>query len=481
MPTRAPVRLDRLVAAIPEDLGARLVRDDPDAAQAVVDDTTHDSRQAGAGALFVCVVGAETDGHRFAPDAVRSGATALLVERELDLDVPQIVVADVRRAHGHVAAAVHGHPAAALTTIGVTGTNGKTTTTHLLGAALGGAGRQVSVIGTLSGVRTTPEASDLQRTLAGMRDNGTDTVVMEVSSHALALHRVDGMRFGAAVFTNLGRDHLDLHTSMEDYFRAKARLFTPEMTELGVVNVDDAHGQLLLDVGGVPMHTFSRVDAIDVEVRPDRHRYRWRGHDVTVPLGGDVNVANSLAALTTCAALDVDLSAAVAGLAAARPVPGRFEPVGVGLDHGFSVIVDYAHTPDGLATVLASARRLVDGGRVIVVFGCGGERDRDKRGLMGAAAAAGADAVVVTSDNPRGEDPAAIIADVLAGVDARYRDRLVVEEDRRVAIGTALHAARRGDVVIIAGKGHETTQTIGATAHPFDDRVVARELLEGLT
>lgn len=478
---RGPVTIAALFDAIPADLRVRLALTGATGAATPVVDATHDSRQVTPGSLFVCVVGTESDGHGFAPEALAAGAVALVVERELELDVPQLVVADSRRAHGHVAAAVHGHPAASLTTVGVTGTNGKTTTTHLLAAALRGAGRDVAVVGTLSGTRTTPEASDLQRTLATMRDRGTDSVVMEVSSHALALHRVDGMRVDAAVFTNLGRDHLDLHDSMEDYFRAKARLFTPALAAIGIVNADDAHGRLLLDVGELPIHPFHLADASDVRVGPGEHRFRWRDREVVVPLGGDVNVANSLAALTTCDALGVDLDRAVGGLASAEAVPGRFELVGVGLDHGFSVVVDYAHTPDGLATVLGSARRLADGGRVIVVFGCGGDRDRDKRGLMGAVAGERADLAIVTSDNPRREEPAAIIADVLAGVPAGYRDRLVVDEDRRAAIATALGAARRGDVVVIAGKGHETTQTIGATAHPFDDRVVAREILEGLT
>ncbi|MEX2627922.1 MAG: UDP-N-acetylmuramyl-tripeptide synthetase, partial [Ilumatobacteraceae bacterium] len=343
---RAPVTIADLYDAIPADLRVQLARAGPEGASTPVVDATHDSRRVTPGSLFVCVTGAESDGHRFAPEALAAGSVGLLVERELELDVPQMVVTDSRRAHGHVAAAVHRHPAASLTTVGVTGTNGKTTTTHLLAAALRGAGRDVAVVGTLSGTRTTPEASDLQRTLAVMRDRGTDTVVMEVSSHALALHRIDGMRVDAAVFTNLGRDHLDHHDSMEDYFRAKARLFTPALAAIGIVNADDAHGRLLLDVGEVPIHPFHLADATDVRVGPGEHRFRWRDREVVVPLGGDVNVMNSLAALTTCHALDVDLDRAVGGLASAEAVPGRFELVGVGLEHGFPVVVDYAHTPD---------------------------------------------------------------------------------------------------------------------------------------
>jgi UDP-N-acetylmuramoyl-L-alanyl-D-glutamate--2,6-diaminopimelate ligase len=473
-PTRATVA--DLAAAAPPG-GAAAVTGDPGT---VVSDVVHDSRDVTSGALFACLVGDHDDGHRFAATAIELGATALLVERELPHDVAQIVVGDTRRALGHVASAFHGHPSAAMTTVGITGTNGKTTSAHLLAAALRGTGRAVEVLGTLSGTRTTPEAPHLQRRLAEWRDAGTDAVVMEVSSHALALHRVDGTSFDVAVFTNLGRDHLDLHRSMEEYFRAKAALFTPALSAQGVVNRDDPYGRLLLDVGDIPVHTFGLDDAHDVTFGADVHRFRWRDREVTVPIGGDVNLPNSLAALATCEVLDVDLDAAVAGLAQAGPVPGRFELVGGDLDIGFAVVVDYAHTPDGLEVVLGSARRIAaDRGRVIVVFGCGGDRDRDKRRHMGAAAAGGADVVVVTSDNPRTESPEAIIDDVLDGVAPGYRDRLVVEADRRAAIGLALGEARRGDVVVIAGKGHETTQTIGATAHPFDDRVVARELLEG--
>lgn len=473
--------LGEAASAVPAALAPRVVGP----VDVAVTDATHDSRQVRSGTVFVCVRGANADGHDFAAEAVARGASALLVDHPLPAleGTPQLVVSDTRRAHGHLAAAVHRHPAESLLVIGVTGTNGKTTTAHLLGAALSGAGRRTTVLGTLSGERTTPEASDLQRRLRELADTGTDTVVMEVSSHALALHRVDGMRFDAAVFTNLGRDHLDLHGTVEDYFRAKARLFDPGLAAVGVVNRDDRHGRLLLDAAEIPVHPYGLADVTDVVVGAGAHRYRWRERAVTVPLGGDVNVPNSLAALTCCGALGVDLDLAVGGLAVAPPVPGRFESVTTTGECGFDVVVDYAHTPDGLEVVLSSARRLVaergDGGRVIVVFGCGGERDTEKRPLMGAAAVRGADQVIVTSDNPRNEEPAAIIDDVLVGIEARYRDVVVVEPDRRTAIATAVGRARSGDVVVIAGKGHETTQTIGAATLPFDDRVVARELLEG--
>lgn len=467
-----------LLDDLPPSLVVELVGDLPPA----VVDLTHDSRQVAPGWVFACVPGGQHDGHDFAASAVASGAVLLLVERRLPAtdvgDVAQLVVTDVRRAMGHAAAWVHGHPAAALTLVGVTGTNGKTTTTRLLGAIARAAGREVRELGTLSGARTTPEAPDLQRLLAGFVRDGVDTVVMEVSSHALALHRVTGTRFDVAVFTNLGRDHLDLHESMEAYFRAKASLFMPDLSDVGVTNLDDPYGRLLLDVAAIEMVGYSLDDAADLVVGVDHHSFRWRGVPVHVPVGGEFNAANSLAALTAADALGIDAATAAQGLAAADPVPGRFEVVRSGADE-VSVVVDYAHTPESLEHVLRSARGLVPG-RVIVVFGCGGDRDTDKRPLMGAAAASNADLAVVTSDNPRHEDPLSIVDAVVAGIDGRYRSRVTVEPDRRTAIRLAIGNARPGDVVVIAGKGHETTQTIGDQALPFDDREVAREALQAV-
>ncbi|MDJ0770215.1 MAG: UDP-N-acetylmuramoyl-L-alanyl-D-glutamate--2,6-diaminopimelate ligase [Ilumatobacter sp.] len=462
-----------LAEAVPEALRRETV--DLAGAPPVVD-LTHDSRQVRPGWAFACVVGDTLDGHDFAEGAVSAGASLLLVERQLALDVAQIVVTDVRAAMGHVAAAVHGEPATRLRVVGITGTNGKTTTTHLLGSILNAAGLAERRLGTLSGARTTPEAPDLQRRLAGFVREGVDAVVMEVSSHALALHRVAGTRFEVATFTNLGRDHLDLHESMEAYFRAKASLFTPELSNSGVTNADDPYGRLLLDAAAIPMRSYASDDAQDVGVSVDHHRFRWRGHDVRVPIGGRFNVMNSLAALATADALGIDPSVAVAGLADCPPVPGRFEVIG-GPDDDISVVVDYAHTPDGIVELLGAARNLTGTGRVIVVFGCGGDRDADKRPLMGAAAAEHADLVFATSDNPRNEDPMAIIDAAVEGIEERYRGGLVIEPDRAAAIGAAVATARKGDVVVIAGKGHETTQTIGDVAHPFDDRVVARAAL----
>ncbi len=437
---------------------------------------THDSRRVRPGTLFCCLRGERVDGHDFAPAAVAGGATALLVERSLGLDVAEVIVEDTRVAMAPLAAAFFGEPSASLAVVGVTGTNGKTTVTHLLAAVLEAAGWPTGIIGTLSGSHTTPEAPELQERLAAFRDEGRRAVSMEVSSHALAMHRVDATRFAVAVFTNLGRDHLDFHHTEARYFAAKARLFQPDLSALGVVNRDDPHGQLLLDAATIPTVSYSRADAHDVVVAPDHARFTWRGQRVRLRLGGGFNVANALAAATAASALGIDDATVAAGLSGAPVVPGRFEPVDAG--QGFAVIVDYAHTPDGLAEALTAARQATEG-RVLVVFGCGGDRDATKRPAMGATAAALADVAVVTSDNPRSEDPAAIISAELSGVPAGAPTRLLVEPDRRTAIAMAFESAGEGDVVLIAGKGHETTQTVGDRVLPFDDRAVARQLLEG--
>lgn len=440
---------------------------------------THDSRRVQPGWIFCCVPGSVSDGHDHAPAAVQSGAVALLVQRELPIDVPQVVVPDARAAVGHLAAAVWGNPAQSLLMVGVTGTNGKTTTTSLIAEVLRASGMPTGVIGTLTGRFTTPEPCDLQQQLADFVAAGTRAVVMEVSSHALELHRVNGCRFAVAVFTNLGRDHLDLHGTMERYFAAKALLFTPALCDRAVVNVDDVYGRLLLDASEVPTVGFSSVDLAGLDVTATTHEYEWRGQRVRVGIGGAFNAFNSLAAATACAELGVEPPTIAAGLAVAAAVPGRFEPVRAG--QAFDVIVDFAHTPDGLREALGAARRATPAGRLIAVFGCGGDRDREKRPQMGAVAAELADLVVVTSDNPRSEDPLSIMNAVIGGVPQGYRDRVLSEPDRRRAFSVAFAHARAGDVVVIAGKGHETTQTIGAQVLPFDDRAVARELLEAMS
>lgn len=440
-------------------------------------DVTHDSERVSTEAMYCCVKGATRDGHDFASVAVQAGATVLLVERLLPLDVTQVLTTNVRRAMGFVAAAVHGWPSDHLTMVGVTGTNGKTTTTNLIATVLRGEGTSTAVIGTIGGTRTTPESTDLQRRLAELRDSGTQAVVMEVTSHALALDRVAGTRFDVSVFTNLFRDHLDFHGTQEQYFAAKAKLFEPGLSKRAVVNRDDVHGKLLIDAAAIECTSFGASDVSDVVVTPRHHEFTWKGSRVRVPLGGRFNVMNSLAAATTSSVLGVQTSAIASHLVDAAVVPGRFQVVDSGLRP--TVIVDYAHDADSLSIVISATRELVAGGsRVIVVFGCGGDRDKGKRPEMGRVASELADVTYVTSDNPRSESPASIAADILAGVASERASRVSVELDRRAAIERAISEAKADDVVIIAGKGHETTQTIGDESLPFDDVLVARSALE---
>ena len=446
--------------------------------EALINAIAHDSREVAAGTLFCCIRGEHTDGHLFAEDAIAAGATALLVDHRVNLSRPvaQLIVADTRTAMGPVAAAVLGHPGDTMELIAITGTNGKTTTAHMLASILAASGRAVEVIGTLTQKRTTPEATDLQIRLAELRDGGTTDVVMEVTSHALQLHRVDGLRFRVGVFTNLSQDHLDFHETMEAYFRAKARLFDPSFIEQAVVNADDLHGHLLIDAATVPTTAFGLAEAQDLVLNTESSTFTWRGTPIVLAMGGGFNVSNALAAAVTAECLGVDRAAIAEGLRTVT-VPGRYEPITEG--QPFAVVVDFAHTPDGLERVLRAARStLGSDGRLIVVFGCGGDRDRSKRPQMGAIASVLADLAVLTSDNPRREDPFAIIAEVEAG--AASGRSLVVEIDRRVAIARALRSARPGDVVVIAGKGHESGQEIGGITRPFDDRVVAREELRAL-
>ncbi len=457
-----------------------------------ISSVVHDSRQVTDGSLYACLRGSHFDGHAFAERAVAAGAVAVLSDHQLaDIgDVAQIVVDDTRLRIGPISARVAGNPSRVLATAGITGTNGKTTTAALLASIFEAAGRPCGVVGTLRGPRTTPEAPELQGLLRGFVDTGLTAAVLEVSSHALAMHRVDGTEFDAVVFTNLGHDHLDLHGSHEEYFRAKARLFSSSFAPLGIVNADDPHGRLIADTATTDQPgkefrvvTYSTNELSDVSVTATEHRYVWRAKPVEVPIGGDFNVANSLAALTTAVELGIDADVAIAGLATIPSVPGRFEVIDteVTRDRGLNVVVDYAHTPDGLARVLEAARGVVStSGSVIVVFGCGGNRDRAKRPEMGAEAARGADRLVVTSDNPRNEDPQAIINEILAGIDATTRGSVITIVDRGEAIHTAISGATSGDIVVIAGKGHEATQEFADRTIPFDDRAVAREILEAL-
>ena len=439
------------------------------------------------GTLFFCVPGFRVDGHDFAPDAVQRGAAALVVERPLGLGVPEVVVDDVRAAMGPAAARFHGDPTAALRVVGVTGTNGKTTTAFLVRSLLEAAGVRTGLLGTVTSViagreepveRTTPEGVDLQGIFARMRDGGDAAAVMEVSSHALDMHRVDGIHFAVRIFTNLTQDHLDYHETMDAYYDAKKLLFT-RAGGASIVNVDDPYGErLAAEIGGATTFAIDRkADFRAVDVRFDTNGSSFTcatpDGDVSLQtrLPGLFNVQNALAAVAAARALDVPLKTIASALAEANRVPGRFEPVDEG--QPFAVLVDYAHTPDSLENVLRAAREITRG-RLHVVFGAGGDRDRAKRPLMGRAAAGHADRVIVTSDNPRSEDPEAIVDEVMAGA-GPDAERIV---DRRAAIARAVETAAPGDVVVIAGKGHEQGQEFaGGRKEPFDDRDEARKAL----
>ena len=447
-----------------------------------------DDRVVTPGTVFFCVPGLTRDGHEFAAQAVARGAAALVVQRPLDdpalAGVPQVRVDDVRAAMAPAAAALHGDPTATLVTAGITGTNGKTTTAYLLRALLEAGGHRTGLLGTVSSVvggveeptrRTTPEAIDLQRTFAAMLSAQDTHCVMEVSSHALELRRADAIHWAVALFTNLSQDHLDFHPDMSSYFAAKRRLFTATEGP-SVVNVDDPHGRLLADeLPGVI--TFGErqgadVRATDVSFGSNGSDFTLDGMRLHVPLPGRFNVVNALGAIAAARALGVADTTIAVALPDAGRVPGRLESVDEGQE--FAVLVDYAHTPDGLENVLRAARELARHGRMLVVFGAGGDRDRGKRPLMGAVAAAHADVAIVTSDNPRSEDPEAIVAEVLAGAGGGATALV----DRRAAIAHAVRAARPGDVVLIAGKGHEQGQEFaGGRTEPFDDVAVARDAL----
>jgi UDP-N-acetylmuramoyl-L-alanyl-D-glutamate--2,6-diaminopimelate ligase len=472
------MRLDEVIPDAPE--GARGLQ---------IIDLAYDNRTAGPGTLFFCVPGFTRDGHEFAQDAIDRGAVALVVQRPLNLGVPEIQVADVRQAMAPAAAHFYGDPTRGLQTIGVTGTNGKTTTAFLVRSLLEADGRQTGLLGTVKSViggvehpvvRTTPEAIDLQRTFRHMLESGDRACAIEVSSHALELHRADAIHFAAAIFTNLTQDHLDFHPTMEDYFAAKRRLFAPGLAKHAVINVDDEYGGRI--ASDVPHAITFALDsenatyrATNVETGLGGSRFTVHGPDgateLTSPLRGRFNVYNVLGAVATARALEVPLETAVNAISTAGHVPGRFEPVDEGQD--FAVLVDYAHTPDSLENVLSAARQLAEG-HVHVVFGCGGDRDRGKRPLMGEIARRLADRVIVTSDNPRSEDPEAIIEEILegSGHDVEHNS------DRRAAIESAIAGAGAGDVVVIAGKGHEQGQEFaGGRKIPFDDVTVAREVL----
>jgi UDP-N-acetylmuramoyl-L-alanyl-D-glutamate--2,6-diaminopimelate ligase len=475
------VKLEALVRALApsEVTGSRPVE---------IADLAYDTRKVTKGALFFCVRGERVDGHELAWEAIERGADALVVERLLDVSVPQLVVPDARASMAVAADAFFRKPTLELDVAGVTGTNGKTTTAFLLRSMLEVGGRRPGLVGTVewrvgderrAAPFTTPEAIDLQRLLREMLDAGDRSVVLEASSHGAALRRLDRVRFDALVFTNLSQDHLDLHRTMEEYFLAKRRLFAGIEPPPAAVNVDDEWGRRLADeLAGshrAPLVTFGLGE--DAEVRPEDldvtvegARLRVAGIELETRLRGAFNVANVLGAVAAGLLLDLDEQSIAEGVARVEEVPGRLEAVDEG--QPFTVLVDYAHSPDSLETVLRAARGIAEG-RVIVVFGAGGDRDRGKRPLMGQVAVQGSDRAIVTSDNPRSERPLSIIEDVLqgAGVDVE------IDPDRRSAIDRAIALAEPGDVVVIAGKGHEQGQEIDGIVHPFDDRQVAREAL----
>ena len=443
-----------------------------------------DHRDVEPGSLFCCLVGSRHDSHDFAREARQRGAVAFICEHTLGHEVDdalQLVVGPglARSAMALAACAFYGDPAASLRTVGITGTNGKTTTTYLLRAILEAGGWPTGVIGTLGGPRTTPEAPKLQAILADMTDSGVVACAMEVTSHAINQHRVDGICFDVAVFTNLSQEHLDYHKSMEAYFNAKSELFTPARARFAVVNRDDVYGRQLIDRSEVPTVSYSLEDARNLEVGLAETKFRLGKREVRLKMGGAYNVSNALAAASAARALGVDADAIVQGLADAAPVPGRFESFAS--EDGVVAIVDYAHTPSGLEEALRAARgerasALRSEGAVVVVFGCGGDRDRGKRPAMGEVAGRMADVVVLTTDNPRSEDPASIIDEIRAGFTGPAD--LVVELDRRAAIAGALRAAHPGDVIVIAGKGHESTQEFAHQSVAFDDREVVRSELK---
>ena len=434
-----------------------------------VTDISHDSRKVTNGTLFACIPGATEDGHDYASEAIESGASALVVDHKLSTSVPEVVVDDVRRVVGPLASALYGHPSRQVPVVGITGTNGKTTVTQLLGGILGTAGLEPLILGTLAGVRTTPEGPDLQREMAGAIAAGAAAVAMEVSSHALALHRVAGTAFEISVFTNLGQDHLDFHADFEDYFGAKATLFAPSFSKLGVVCRDNEWGRRLIDAtkDTCPILTYGIEDATEIDLGAAGSTFSWRNETLSIHLPGRHNVVNAIAAATVAARLGVSMVDIAAGLLSVTSVRGRFEPVKVsGGATDVDVVVDYAHKPDALEAVLIAAREIATG-RVVVVIGAGGDRDRSKRPVMGALAAHLADLAVITSDNPRSEDPQAIVDDMLAEI--ADMANVSVELDRATAIRDAIVSAEAGDFVVLAGKGHETTQTSAGIAIDFDD------------
>ncbi len=457
----------------------------------------YDSRRVKPGYLFVAVPGLKTDGHLYIKDAVAAGAVAVVAEKpagDIGTNVAGIITRDSRRALARMASEFYGRPSERLKLIGITGTNGKTTTAYLLEAIFRRAGQKTGLIGTVEyridgarmpAERTTPESLDLQRTLASMVEAGVDTAVIEVSSHALHLKRIDDCAFAARIFMNLSQDHLDFHTDLEAYFQAKSKLFATDFGEgLRLANVDDEYGRRLAADYGEKMVTFGvrsgQYRAEDVRLTAEETSFTLVGPAGNLPvrsrLLGAFNVMNLTAAAAAALELGIGADDVAAGLLKMDQVPGRFETVACGQD--FKVLIDYAHTPDGLEKVLSAARQLAGSRRLITVFGCGGDRDKGKRPKMGAIAAGLSDIAIVTSDNPRSEPPESIIDDILAGVPENAPASTSVIAERGQAIKAALREAQAGDVVIIAGKGHEDYQILNDRVIHFDDRSAAEEALK---
>ncbi|HAX39955.1 MAG TPA: UDP-N-acetylmuramoyl-L-alanyl-D-glutamate--2,6-diaminopimelate ligase [Clostridiales bacterium] len=452
----------------------------------------YDSRRVKKGSLFCCIVGAMFDGHSFAQSALDSGATALLVERKLPLPAPQIVVKNARKAMAEMAAAFYGYPQREMMMLGVTGTNGKTTTTYMVKAIAEQAGKKVGVIGTIRNLignesihtdRTTPESVDLFRILRMMADAHVDLVVMETSSHALEQFRVHGIKFDVGLFTNLTQDHLDYHKSFDNYLAAKKTLFLN--SKKAVINVDDPYSGRMMEGLAIPIMTFgvrdrADISATDIDITTDGVRFDLHTPEgevfLNLAIPGLFSVFNAMGAAGMALAGGMKLSAVKAGLESLTSVSGRLEPVKTNRD--FSVFVDYAHTPDALENVLKTVQQFAKG-RVICVFGCGGDRDRAKRPIMGEIAGRFSELAVITSDNPRTEDPMAIIETIEEGV-KRSGTKYAVIENRKEAIRYALSVAQGDDVIMIAGKGHENYQEIKGTKYHFDDKEIVEELLAEL-
>ena len=436
---------------------------------------SYDSRLINSGDLFFCFKGEKKDSHDFVYDAIKGGASALVVERKIDIDFPQVISSSSRKMMSEIAEIFYEFPSREITTVGVTGTNGKTTTVNILSAIAKVAGEKTETIGTLTGQLTTPEAPDLQRQIRDSIGNGVSFLAMEVSSHALLQNRISRMTYDAAIFTNLSLDHLDYHGDMESYYKAKSSLFSPTHSKLAVINADNQFGKRLMNEVEIPQVSFSLNDVDIVERTLIKTTFRWKGKIIELKLPGVFNLENALAAAVTAEALGFNREVIAKGLESAKGTPGRFELL-THSDEEPYVIVDYCHTPDGLEKILLSINELLPGARTHIVFGCGGDRDTSKRAQMGMISETHATNVYLTSDNPRSENQMAIINDILAGI--HDTEPVYVNPDRREAIFHAVTTANQDDVVLIAGKGCEPYQEISGTLHPFLDSDVGREALE---